>query len=153
MGFGGMPSASLLRWLWDWVGLGGIWRHAIRLSAQVATTILKEPKVSRNVPTVAEMTQGEVIKFAAAAAEAMRADGMNVLIEGREQTLQYVRTHHRFELVLSEPLLIGMRRAAQRMIGGALARLSAGSSSSNAEPPAGKVLTVLQAELASMAVS
>ena len=100
-----------------------------------------------------------MIKFAAAAAEAMRADGCNVLMEGRAQTLDYVRaaytvyfccfcsrlthtnvlhppvivllqplhspllqvrTPHRFELVLSEPLVIGMRRAAQRMVGGAL---------------------------------
>ena len=31
----------------------------------------------------------------------MRTDGMNVLIEGRKQTLDYVRTPHRFELTLS----------------------------------------------------
>ena len=55
------------------------------LVSEVANTILKEPKVGKNIPTVAKMTQGEVVGFAAAAAEAMRADGMNVLMEGREQ--------------------------------------------------------------------
>ena len=55
------------------------------LVSEVANTILKEPKVGKNIPTVAKMTQGEVVAFAAAAAEAMRADGMNVLMEGREQ--------------------------------------------------------------------
>jgi len=89
------------------------------LVSQVANTTLKEAKVGKNIPTVAKMTQGEVVGFAAGAAEAMRADGMNVLVEGRAQTLNYVRSPHRFELILSEPLLIGMRRAAQRMMGSA----------------------------------
>ena len=39
----------------------------------------------------AEMTQGEVVTFAAGAAATMRADGCNVLVEGREQTLDHVR--------------------------------------------------------------
>jgi len=93
------------------------------LVSQVANTTLKDPKVGKNIPTVAEMTQGEVITFAAAAAEKMRADGMNVLMEGRAQTLNYVRTPHRFELMLSQPLVIGKRRAAQRMMGAAQAKL------------------------------
>ena len=90
------------------------------LVSEVANTVLKEPKVSKNIPTVAEMTQGEVVQFAAKAAEQMRADGMNVLMEGRSQTLDYIRTPHRFELTLFEPIVIGMRRAAQRMMGLAL---------------------------------
>jgi len=36
---------------------------------------------------------------------------------GRAPTLQYVRTPFRFELTLSKPLIIGKRRAAQRIIG------------------------------------
>jgi hypothetical protein len=90
--------------------------HSLLVS-QVANTILKEPRVGKNIPTVAKLTQGEVITFAAAAAETMRAAGMNVLMEGRAQTLDYVRTPHRFELTLAQPLVIGQRRAAQRMIG------------------------------------
>ena len=42
---------------------------------------------------------------------------MNVLVEGREQTLNHLRTPYRFELTLSDPTLIGSRRAAQRMMG------------------------------------
>ena len=82
------------------------------LVSQVANTALKDPKVGKNIPTVAKMTQGEVVSFAAAAADAMRADGMNVLMEGRAQTLNYVRTPHRFELTLSDPM-ISMRPAIQ----------------------------------------
>ena len=102
---------------------------SLRVS-EVANTLLKEPKVGKNIPTVAKATQGEVIAFAAAAAEKMRADGMNVLMEGRAQTLNYVRTPHRFELTLSQPLVIGMRRAAQRMMGSALAGLQSGPADS-----------------------
>jgi hypothetical protein len=70
------------------------------------------------------IAQGEVVKFAAGAAQAMRDDGMNVLIEGRAQTLDYVRSPHRFELTLSDPSIIGKRRAAQRMMGAALELLA-----------------------------
>ena len=84
------------------------------LVSQVANTTLKEPKVGKNIPTVAKMTQGEVVSFAAKAAELMRADGMNVLMEGRAQTLNYVRTPHRYELTLSDPIIIGYRRVRCR---------------------------------------
>ncbi len=73
--------------------------------SRVANTTLKEPRVGRNIPTVAERTQGEVVTFAAACASAMSSEGHNVLMEGRAQTLNYVRTPHRFELVLSDPLI------------------------------------------------
>jgi len=102
--------------------------------SEVANTVLKEPKVGKNIPTVAKMTQGEVVSFAAGAAAKMRADGCNVLVEGREQTLDHVRTQHRFELTLSEPLLIGMRRAAQRMLGAAQKRVAAGEKPDDVTP-------------------
>ena len=95
--------------------------------SQVANTLLKEPKVGKNIPTVAKVTQGEVISFAAKCAETMRQAGCNVLMEGRAQTLNYVRTPHRFELTLSKPLLIGYRRAAQRMVAAAATALKAKS--------------------------
>ena len=100
------------------------------LVSQCANTTLKDPKVGKNIPTVAKMTQGEVVAFAGKAAEMMRADGMNVLMEGRAQTLNYVRTPHRFELTLSDPIIIGYRRAAQRMMGTALTRLKTGKATS-----------------------
>lgn len=84
--------------------------------SQVQNTELKSPKVSKNIPTAAQVTQGEVILFAADAVERMGQDGLVVLLEGREQTVNYVRTPYRFTLVLSDESLIGKRRAAQRLM-------------------------------------
>jgi cytidylate kinase len=113
--------------------------HDVYVSA-VANTVLKEPRVGKNIPTVAEVSQGEIIKFAGDAADQMSADGMNVLMEGRAQTLDYVRTPHRFELVLSEPGIIGMRRAAQRMSASALKGLSQDASHDEVQDALAKAL-------------
>merc|ERR1719261_1670442 len=83
--------------------------------SEVEKTVLKESRIGRNIPTVAEVTQGEVVNFVQVALEKMAAAGMNVLVEGREQTLNHVRTPHRFELVLDDPILIGKRQAALQM--------------------------------------
>ncbi len=94
------------------------------LVSEVQNTVLKEPKVSKNIPTVAKVTQGEVINFAAEAIEIMSKDGISILLEGREQTVNYVRTPLRFTLTLSDETLIGKRRAAQRLMAAALAATS-----------------------------
>ena len=91
--------------------------------SDVQNTMLKEPKVAKNIPTVAEVTQGEVITFAAEAIKIMSADGVSILLEGREQTVNYVRTPLRFILTLSDETLIGKRRAAQRLMAAALKSL------------------------------
>lgn len=83
--------------------------------SQIEKTVLKDSSVGKNIPTVAEVTQGEVINFVQGALAKMAAAGMNVLVEGREQTLNYIRTPHRFELVLTESTVIGMRQAALQM--------------------------------------
>jgi Cytidylate kinase len=88
--------------------------------SEVQNTMLKEPKVAKNIPTVAEVTQGEVITFAAEAINLMSADGVSILLEGREQTVNYVRTPLRFILTLSDETLIGKRRAAQRLMAATL---------------------------------
>ncbi len=100
------------------------------LISEVQNTVLKEPKVSKNIPTVAKVTQGEVINFAAAAIEVMSKDGIVILLEGREQTVNYVRTPLRFTLVLSDESLIGKRRAAQRLMAAALAEVEEDASES-----------------------
>lgn len=87
------------------------------LVSEVEKTVLKDSSVGKNIPTVAEVTQGEVVNFVQGALSKMAAAGMNVLVEGREQTLNYIRTPHRFELVLSDPTIIGMRQAALQMGG------------------------------------
>jgi len=91
--------------------------------SDVQNTMLKESKVAKNIPTVAEVTQGEVITFAAEAIKIMSADGVSILLEGREQTVNYVLTPLRFILTLSDETLIGKRRAAQRLMAAALASL------------------------------
>lgn len=91
--------------------------------SKVQNTELKVAKVSKNIPTVAELTQGEVVLFAAKAVETLRDAGKMVLLEGREQTVNYVKTPHRFILMLSDESLIGKRRAAQRVMAGALDKL------------------------------
>eukprot|EP00555_Chaetoceros_dichaeta_P002826 CAMPEP_0198250430 /NCGR_PEP_ID=MMETSP1447-20131203/1630_1 /TAXON_ID=420782 /ORGANISM="Chaetoceros dichaeta, Strain CCMP1751" /LENGTH=325 /DNA_ID=CAMNT_0043935269 /DNA_START=213 /DNA_END=1190 /DNA_ORIENTATION=- len=90
------------------------------LVSDIQNTILKQPKVSKNIPTVAEKTQGEVILFAANAIQIMSEGGVTILLEGREQTVNYVRTPMRFTLTLSDETLIGKRRAAQRLMAAAL---------------------------------
>jgi len=101
--------------------------------SEVQNTELKVPKVSKNIPTVAEVTQGEVVKFAAEAVDTMGKDGLFVLLEGREQTVDFVRTPYRFTLTLSDESLIGKRRAAQRVMAGALGKVSDSASNEEVE--------------------
>ena len=81
----------------------------------IQNTDLKAPRVAKNIPTVARVTQGEVITFASSAIEKMRRDGKNILLEGREQTVNYIPSKFRYTLTLSDLSLVGKRRAAQRL--------------------------------------
>lgn len=85
--------------------------------SEVEKTVLKDSKVAKNIPTVAEVTQGECILFVSDALAKMSAAGINVLVEGREQTLNHLRTPHRFELVLADNNIIGKRQAALQVGG------------------------------------
>ncbi|KAL7565486.1 hypothetical protein ACA910_012225 [Epithemia clementina (nom. ined.)] len=120
------------------------------LVSQVQNTVLKSPKVSQNIPTVAEVTQGEVILFAAEAMKRMTTETPNlfVLLEGRAQTVNYVPTPYRFCLILSDGSLIGKRRAAQRLMAEALKELPTPDGSET--PNAASVEAVLQQALATM---
>ena len=67
------------------------------------------------------------------------------------QTLNYVRTPHRFELVLSKPLTIGLRRAAQRLVGAATPALTAARPKcTTAEEEANAAMAALTAALKQM---
>lgn len=55
---------------------------------------------------------------------------------------------HRFELTLSDPQIIGRRRAAQRMMGGALKALPAYAC---ADSPGANVFAMLEFELLKIA--
>jgi hypothetical protein len=102
------------------------------LVSEVQNTELKGPKVSANIPTVAQQTQGQVIVFAGKAANQMGDGGEIVLLEGREATVNHVATPHRFELYLEDNLVIGQRRAAQVIAAGTLAITWAASSPADA---------------------
>ena len=115
--------------------------------SEIQNTELKSPKVSKNIPTVAEFTQGEVILFAAAAVETMGKDGIFVLLEGREQTVNYVRTPNRFTLMLSDDTLIGKRRAAQRLMADALAKVEASASEDDVSKVLEESLTKMHSEM------
>jgi len=93
------------------------------LVSEVSNTLLKEPKVGKHIPTVAERTQGEVVNFAATATGLMGADGILVLLEGRQQTVDYVPSPLRYTLTMSDTTLLGQRRAAQRLAAGTLKAL------------------------------
>lgn len=120
------------------------------LVSEVQTTQLKSPKVSKNIPTVAEFTQGEVVLFAANAIELLGKDGWVVLLEGREQTVNYVPTPHRFTLTLSDDTLIGKRRAAQRLMGAAVKEIAAKKDETDATTDDEQVGLILQNLLAKM---
>jgi len=119
--------------------------------SQIQNTILKSPKVSQNIPTVAQVTQGEVILFAAQAVQTMiTTDESNlfVLLEGRAQTVNYVPTPYRFCLILSDETLIGKRRAAQRLMAQALKDVAAAGNESAVSES--QIETALTAALDSM---
>lgn len=87
----------------------------IRVSS-IQNSDLKMPHISARVPTVAELTQGEVIRFTSNAVERLKQEGYNVILEGRAQTLNYIETADRYALTMSDPSLLGRRRAAQRVM-------------------------------------
>lgn len=95
--------------------------------SEIQNTKLKEPSVGKAIPSVAEYTQGDVVKFASAALQQMVDDGMNIVLEGRGPTVQYVPTRYRFELVINDTKLLGQRRAAQRIAAKARGGLSGGT--------------------------
>jgi len=71
------------------------------------------------------VTQGPVVLFASACTKKMGEDGLTVLLEGREATVNYVESPYRFELTMSDPAVLGQRRAAQRLAGEALKTIPA----------------------------
>ena len=84
----------------------------------IETTVLKGPLVSGKIPTVAKSTQGEVVKFVRGAVESLTKEaGFDVIVEGRDETVDFIESSNRFTLVMKDGSVIGMRRAAQRLAG------------------------------------
>eukprot|EP00591_Stephanopyxis_turris_P002044 CAMPEP_0195524172 /NCGR_PEP_ID=MMETSP0794_2-20130614/23857_1 /TAXON_ID=515487 /ORGANISM="Stephanopyxis turris, Strain CCMP 815" /LENGTH=328 /DNA_ID=CAMNT_0040654339 /DNA_START=355 /DNA_END=1341 /DNA_ORIENTATION=+ len=111
--------------------------------SEIENTVLKQPSVGKNIPTVAAVTQGEIVQFARSAMELMKSNGIMVLLEGREQTLNYIPTKHKFTLIMSDEALIGKRRAAQRLMAASLKKLDESAEDSEVE-------RVLEEELSNM---
>ena len=128
--------ASFMSMLSFGCGANGKWDITIdglgitALVSDIANTDLKAPAVGRNIPTVANVTQGEVVGFVARATKMMSDAGSNVIIEGREATVNHIPTPYRFALVLKDPSVIGFRRAAQRVMAAALKALQGGGGES-----------------------
>lgn len=118
--------ASFMSMLSFGCGADGKWDIRIEglgistLVSDIANTDLKAPAVGRNIPTVANVTQGEVVGFVARATKLMSDAGSNVIIEGREATVNHIPTPYRFVLALKDTSVIGSRRAAQRVMAAAL---------------------------------
>lgn len=114
--------------------------------SEIANTILKDPKVAKNIPTVAEKTQGEVINFAAKAIKVLSENGFTILLEGRQQTVDYVRSPCRFILTLSDDTLIGKRRAAQRIMAEAFGSLDDAMTNDDIKTILDKILIKMASE-------
>ncbi|CBZ27776.1 conserved hypothetical protein [Leishmania mexicana MHOM/GT/2001/U1103] len=112
--------------------------------ADVQNTLLKTPLISSKVPTVAQKTQGEVIRFGAGAVKQLSADGYNVILEGRSQTLDYIASPLRFELVIPDVEVLGQRRAAQRVMAKALEMLGDSASEEEVSKVLVKAVETLQ---------
>jgi len=117
------------------------------LVSEIANTELKAPAVSRNIPTVAAVTQGEVVQFVARATALMAAAGCNVIIEGHEATVNHIPSPYRFVLTLDDMGVIGRRRAAQRVMAAAAKALGAGAAAAGTDD----VDAALRAAAAAMA--
>jgi len=90
----------------------------------IKNTLLKDRKVSTNIPHIALHTQGEVIVLADGIVKKLLQRGFTVIMEGRKATLDYFDSPHRFTLTLSEKTLLGKRRAAQKIAARALELLT-----------------------------
>merc|ERR1711862_443968 len=105
---------------WDTMISGMGLNYAVQ---SIQNTLLKSSGISKILPTVAKATQGQVIMYASSAISKMIADTKDlvVLLEGRQQTVNYVSPPYRFVLKLKDQGVVGQRRAAQRIMAGVLA--------------------------------
>eukprot|EP00924_Labyrinthula_sp_SR-Ha-C_P013083 maker-scaffold_12-snap-gene-9.0-mRNA-1 protein AED:0.01 eAED:0.01 QI:73/1/1/1/1/1/2/143/324 len=99
----------------------------------VKNTLLKTKDIGLNIPLVAGLTQGEAVSFAKDAISLLKAKGNNILLEGRQQTVDFIESENRFELILSDPTMIGKRRIAQVISAKALNKLDVEEENDNAD--------------------
>ena len=116
--FMGMLEFAKFNGKWD-IKIEGLGISA--MVSEVQNTLLKSAKVKSTIPTVARQTQGTVVKFAAAAAQKMAADGL-IVLEGREATVSSIPSSCRYTLTMSDNIALE-RRAAQRIGAAAQAKV------------------------------
>jgi len=75
--------------------------------------VLKQTAINRLLPHMARFTQGQVINLTNRYLELNRKS--TVLIEGRKQTLNFLKADRRFELIMVNREILGARRAAQKI--------------------------------------
>lgn len=80
---------------------------------QLKNGVLKQTSINRFLPTVARFTQGEVINLTNGYLELNQSK--TILLEGRKQTLSYLKADYRYELVMESKEVLGARRAAQKI--------------------------------------
>jgi len=73
---------------------------------------------------VAQAAYGQIVVFAANSCRQMVDDGTVVLVEGREQMLDYIPTHYRYCLIMDPIERLGFQRAAQLLAGDIIASLN-----------------------------
>jgi cytidylate kinase len=147
--FMGMLEFAKFNGKWD-IKIEGLGIRA--MVSEVQNTLLKSAKVKSTIPTVARQTQGTVVKFAAAAAQKMAADGLIVLLEGREATVNYIPSRYRYTLTMSDNVALGQRRAAQRI--GAAAQTKVAARKQGANTPAitdAELAEIIRGELSRLA--
>jgi len=127
---------------WDTMISGMGLNYAVQ---SIQNTLLKSSDISKVLPTVAKTTQGQVIMYASSAISKMIADTKDlvVLLEGRQQTVNYVASPYRFVLKLKDQDVVGQRRAAQRIMAGVLACVDKDEKEVNDEKVAELVLAQL----------
>lgn len=81
---------------------------------EIENSILKDPSVESMVEFLAGKTQGHVINFARKSVDTLSKKSMMIL-EGRKETLNFIPSNNRFELVIRDQSVLGMRRAAQKI--------------------------------------
>jgi hypothetical protein len=110
----------------------------------IQNTTLKGPLVNGKIPSVAKLTQGEVIGFARGAiAKLSKEGGIDVIVEGRSQTLDYIDSEMRYELALTDDSVVGKRRAAQLVVGAATKVLKVGLTDDETQRVIAQILPTL----------
>jgi len=111
------------------VKIGGNWdirisRMVNALVSECWDTRLRTMEINNNLTAVARAAYGEVVHFAANTCKEMVDEGTVVLMEGREQTLDYISSNYRYCLIMEPIERLGLQRAAKLVAGDVITSLN-----------------------------